>query len=106
MNPVEIISAKRDGRELSPEEIKYFTDNFTSGQIPEYQMAAFLMAVYFNSMNANETAAQRCKYDNKLWIFTHGPEPAPDGGREIYISIPLGRLCSNAATANPPAKRR
>ena len=57
MNPVEIISAKRDGRELSPEEIKYFTDNFTSGQIPDYQMAAFLMAVYFNSMNANETAA-------------------------------------------------
>lgn len=42
-----------------------------------------------------EAAAQRCKYDNKLWIFTHGPEPAPDGGREIYVSIPLG-LPANA----------
>jgi len=37
-----------------------------------------------------ETAARRCVYDNKLWIYTHGPEPTPEGGREIYISIPLG----------------
>lgn len=57
MNPVEIISAKRDGRELSSEQIKYFVDKFTSGEIPEYQMAAFLMAVYFKSMTAAETAA-------------------------------------------------
>lgn len=42
-----------------------------------------------------ETAAQRCIYDGKLWIFTHGPEPAPEGGREIYVSIPLG-LPANA----------
>ena len=37
-----------------------------------------------------ETAARRCIYDNKLWIYTHGPEQTPPGGREIYISIPLG----------------
>jgi hypothetical protein len=36
-----------------------------------------------------ETAARRCVYDGKLWIYTHGPEPAPEGGREVYIAIPL-----------------
>jgi hypothetical protein len=36
-----------------------------------------------------EAAARRCIYDGKLWIYTHGPEPVPEGGREIYIAIPL-----------------
>lgn len=42
-----------------------------------------------------ETAARRCIYDNKLWIYSQGPEQTPEGGREIYIGIPLG-LPANA----------
>jgi pyrimidine-nucleoside phosphorylase len=57
MNPVEIITAKRDGKELSKEEITYFVDGFTRGEIPDYQMSAFLMAVIFKSMTPRETAA-------------------------------------------------
>jgi pyrimidine-nucleoside phosphorylase len=57
MNPVEIITAKRDGKELSKDEIRYFVDGFTQGEIPDYQMSAFLMAVIFKSMTPRETAA-------------------------------------------------
>ena len=57
MNPVEIIISKRNGKELSAEDIKYFIDGYTSGNIPDYQMSAFLMAVYHKSMTADETAA-------------------------------------------------
>ncbi len=57
MNAVEIIAKKRDGKELSSDEIDYFIDNFTSGNIPDYQMSAFLMSVYFKSMTSTETAA-------------------------------------------------
>jgi hypothetical protein len=38
--------------------------------------------------NNSETAAGRCIYDDKLWIYSHGPESAPKGGRTISISIP------------------
>ncbi len=56
MRAVEIIEKKRDGYELSPEEIRFFVDGFTRGEIPDYQAAAFLMAVYFRGMTPRETA--------------------------------------------------
>ncbi|MCB0133051.1 MAG: pyrimidine-nucleoside phosphorylase, partial [Caldilineaceae bacterium] len=55
MNPVDIIVKKRDGFELSDEEIHYFVRNFTSGAIPDYQVAAWAMAVYFQGMTPYET---------------------------------------------------
>jgi pyrimidine-nucleoside phosphorylase len=56
MRAVEIIEKKRDGYELSPEEIRFFVEGFTRGEIPDYQAAAFLMAVYFRGMTPRETA--------------------------------------------------
>jgi pyrimidine-nucleoside phosphorylase len=56
MNPAEIIAKKRDGIELDAEEITYFVNSFTTGEIPDYQMSAFLMAVFFKSMTPEETA--------------------------------------------------
>lgn len=46
---------------------------------------------YFSGPQHNyyETAARRCIYDDKLWIYTHGPEDTPPEGREVYIAIPL-----------------
>lgn len=53
----DLIAKKRDGLEISPEELAYFVRGFTKGEIPDYQAAAFLMAVYFKGLNSGETAA-------------------------------------------------
>jgi len=54
MNTYEIIKKKRDGHRLSKAEIDYLINGFTKGDIPDYQMAAFLMAVYFRGMQPAE----------------------------------------------------
>lgn len=55
--PVQIIRKKRDGAELQATEIRAFVDDYTKGAIPDYQMSAFLMAVFYRGMTAKETAA-------------------------------------------------
>jgi pyrimidine-nucleoside phosphorylase len=57
MNPVDVIVKKRDGGELSPAEIDFFIQGFAKGQIPDYQAAAWAMAVYFQGMTDAETMA-------------------------------------------------
>lgn len=57
MNVLEIIEAKKRGRELDEAQLTALVDGFTAGAVPEYQMAAFLMAVWFRGMTAAETAA-------------------------------------------------
>jgi len=52
----DIILKKREGLELTTEEIRFFIDGYTSGDIPDYQAAALLMAVYFRGLNDRETA--------------------------------------------------
>ena len=54
MRTVDLIRRKRDGEELSPDEIGFLVDNYTSGEIPDYQMAAFLMATFQSSMTDKE----------------------------------------------------
>jgi pyrimidine-nucleoside phosphorylase len=54
MNVYEIIKRKRDGLELSEKEIGFLIDGFVTGRIPDYQITAFLMAVYFKGMCARE----------------------------------------------------
>jgi pyrimidine-nucleoside phosphorylase/thymidine phosphorylase len=54
MRTVDLIHRKRDGEELSPEEISFLINGFTSGQIPDYQMSAFMMAVFFAGMSDRE----------------------------------------------------
>ena len=55
MNIQEIITKKRDGKELSQAEIEYFVTNYTNGILPDYQAAALLMAIYLNGMSEEET---------------------------------------------------
>ena len=57
MNPVAIIEKKRDGHPLSEEEISAFINGYVAGEIPDYQAAALLMAIYFNPLNDEETFA-------------------------------------------------
>ncbi|HEX3876282.1 MAG TPA: pyrimidine-nucleoside phosphorylase [Bryobacteraceae bacterium] len=54
MRTVDLIQRKRDGEELAPDEISLLIDGYTSGEIPDYQMSAFLMAVYFSGMTDRE----------------------------------------------------
>ena len=56
MRAVDIIINKRDGLELSTQEIQFFVDGYTRGEIPDYQAAAWAMAVLLKGMNARETA--------------------------------------------------
>lgn len=55
MRMYDIIAKKRDGEELSREELKFFIDGFCSGDIPDYQASALLMAIYLNKMTPDET---------------------------------------------------
>ncbi len=57
MRTVDLIRRKRDGEELSAEEISSLIEQYTQGGIPDYQMSAFLMAVYFSDMTDQEVTA-------------------------------------------------
>jgi pyrimidine-nucleoside phosphorylase len=56
MRTVDLIQRKRDGEELAPEEIEFLVDGYTSGDIPDYQMSAFLMAVFYTGMTDREVS--------------------------------------------------
>jgi pyrimidine-nucleoside phosphorylase len=56
MRIVDVIEKKRDGGELTTNEINFFIEGFTRGDIPDYQAAAMCMAIYFKGMNYTETA--------------------------------------------------
>lgn len=55
MRAIDIIEKKRDGLELTTEEIEFFVQGYTRGEIPDYQAAAWLMAVYLRGMSERET---------------------------------------------------
>src|ERR1700681_4298138 len=56
MRTVDLIQRKRDGEELAPEEIEFLVNGYTSGEIPDYQMSSFLMAVFFSGMSDREVS--------------------------------------------------
>lgn len=55
MFALDLIIKKRNGMKLTREEINFFVDGYTKGEIPDYQASAFLMAVFFNGMDTDET---------------------------------------------------
>jgi pyrimidine-nucleoside phosphorylase len=57
ISATELIERKRDGAELPAEELAELVRGYTSGEVPDYQMAAFLMAVYFRGLSGAETHA-------------------------------------------------
>lgn len=56
MRMYDIIAKKRDNKTLTDKEIEFVVNGYTNGEIPDYQMSAFLMAVYFNAMTKTELA--------------------------------------------------
>src|SRR6202162_1342403 len=57
MRTVDLIHKKRDGEELTAQEISYLVESYNTGAIPDYQISAFLMAVYFAGMTDREVSA-------------------------------------------------
>lgn len=56
MRMYDLILKKRNGEELTTEEINFFVNGYTQGTIPDYQVSALLMAIYFQKMNKRETS--------------------------------------------------
>ena len=52
---VDLIEKKQQGQELAPEEIRFLIHNFSNGHIPDYQVSAWLMSVFFQGMNTHST---------------------------------------------------
>lgn len=56
MRMVDLIAKKRDGKELTTDEIRFFIEGYTAGDIPDYQVSALAMAIYFQDMTDRERA--------------------------------------------------
>lgn len=84
MRMVDLIIKKRNKEALSHEEIKYLIDGYVSGNIPDYQVSAFLMAVYFNGMTSDEQL-----YFTKAML---------ESGEQIDLSAISGVKCDKHST--------
>jgi pyrimidine-nucleoside phosphorylase len=93
-----LIEAKRDGQALEPRQIQEIIDSFTAGRIPDYQMAAFLMAVYFRGLSSKETSALTLamRDSGDQLEFPDDERPLVDkhstGGVGDKVSLPLAPL--------------
>ncbi len=98
MNFLPLIEAKRDGRALATEQIAQAVRAYTAGAIPDYQMAAFLMAVYFRDLDRQETQAltMAMRDSGEVLEFPADPRPCVDkhstGGIGDKVSLPLTPL--------------
>ena len=75
MRAVDLIRKKRDSGELSREEIDFLVSRYTGGEIPDYQMAAWLMAVWIRGLNRAETAALTEAMLNSGEVLSHPEIP-------------------------------
>jgi pyrimidine-nucleoside phosphorylase len=98
MNFLSLIENKREGNILAPEQIQEFIREFTAGKIPDYQMAALLMAIYFRGLNTAETTALTLamRDSGEVLKFPKDKRPLVDkhstGGIGDKVSLPLAPL--------------
>ena len=102
MRAIDIIARKRDGAELSTEEIQWFIQGVASGVIPDYQAAAWLMAVYLRGMSHRETVdlALAMAHSGDVLDLTSAVAFAVDkhssggvGDKTTLIVLPLVAAC-------------
>lgn len=97
-NPVETIRRKRDGRAIEPAELAAFLRGVAVGEVPDYQAAAFLMAVYFQGMTPAETAefTRQMLLSGRVLAWPDDGRPVLDkhstGGVGDKVSLPLAPL--------------
>jgi len=93
-----LISRKREGEELSNAEIRQLIEGYTTGEVPDYQMSAFAMAVFFKGMSPAEVAALTRAMMDSGDCFTHRPGHPPvvdkhsTGGIGDKVSLILAPL--------------
>jgi pyrimidine-nucleoside phosphorylase len=98
VNFLSLIEAKREGKPLAPEQIQEFIREFTAGKIPDYQMAAMLMAIHFRGLDhADTTVLTLAMRDSgEILKFHKDPRPLVDkhstGGIGDKVSLPLAPL--------------
>jgi len=98
MNVVSLISKKRDGLELTEDEIGQLITGYVRGDVPDYQMAAWAMAVYLRGMTVAETAAltEHMLHSGVSFEWPAGESPKVDkhstGGIGDKVSLPLAPL--------------
>jgi len=107
MVPQWIIEKKRDGGVLSTDEIQSFISGYTRGEIPDYQMAALAMAIYFRGMTFDETAAltDAMMRSGDVLDTSSIPNPTVDkhstGGVGDKVSLILAPLVACCGVAVP-----
>ncbi len=98
MNFLALIEAKRDGQALTAAQLRETVAAFTAGRIPDYQMAAFLMAVYYRGLTPEETATLTLAMRDSGEVLSFPPDPRPladkhsTGGIGDKVSLPLAPL--------------
>lgn len=107
MRAQDIIKTKRDGGVLSREEIRFLIDGYTAGRIPDYQMSAFTMAVFFRGMSKDETVAlTECMLHSGIvadlsMIPGRKVDKHSTGGVGDKISLPLAPAVAAAGVCVP-----
>lgn len=105
--PAELIKKKRNGLAHTPEEIRFLIDSYSKGELPDYQMSAWLMSVYFKGMTASETAVltEAMLHSGRTLDFSHLPGVAVDkhstGGVGDKTSMILAPLAAAAGVPVP-----
>ena len=98
MNFLPLIESKREGKTLASSQIQEFIREFTAGHIPDYQMAAMLMAIYFRGLNTAETTALTLAMRDSGDVLTFPKDKRPlvdkhsTGGIGDKVSLPLAPL--------------
>src|SRR5688572_622233 len=98
MNFLSVVESKREGKELSAEGIQQIIQDYAAEFIPDYQMAALLMAIFFRGLNPAETRALTLamRDSGEVLKFPDDPRPVVDkhstGGVGDKVSLPLAPL--------------
>ena len=107
MTACDVIAKKRDGGELTDEEIRFMIEGCTSGATPDYQLSAWLMAVYLRGMSVEETAhlTSAMLHSGKVLDLSDIAAATADkhstGGVGDKISIPLAPIAAACGVAVP-----
>lgn len=112
MDAIDVLRTKRDGGQLTPEQIRWIIGAYTAGSVPDEQMSALLMAVFFRGMSADELAVwtQAMIDSGERKDLSSLGRPTADkhstGGVGDKITLPLAPLVAACGVAVPQLSGR